>query len=255
MKVFKKFSISILAVAFVFSFIGLNVAFAATNPNLGAAETFSVLASTTITGTPTSISGDVGNVNAVGGSSITGVMGAVVSGTIYAQDLVAPSEAVISATVQANASTAYTTTAGLAPEGTPIAVSELGGITRGPGVYDIPGNAILSSGVLTLDGPGTYIFRTDPASSLTSSVGGSINFINGARPCDLFWNIGTAAEIGGTSFAGTILASTGIHFTNANIALNGRALAVGADVTLNGWWFYLRTNMSSSHHHCYSYIS
>jgi uncharacterized repeat protein (TIGR01451 family) len=49
----------------------------------------------------------------------------------------------------------------------------------------------------------------------------------------LFWNIGTSAEIGGTSFAGTILASTGIHFTNSDVALNGRALAVGADVTLN----------------------
>ena len=232
MKKFNRVLIAILVIVFVSSFGCPIVIHAATNPNLGVAATFSVLASTAITGTPTSISGDVGMNNF--SSNITGVAGPVVGGTIYATDAipVAPGEAVLNATVQANASTAYGTTAGLPIEGTPIVVTELNGLTISAGVYDIPGNATLApGGVLTLNGSGTYIFRTDPSHSLTSA--GTINFTNGARPCDLFWNIGTAADIGGTSFAGTILASTGIHFTNAGVALDGRALAVGADVTLN----------------------
>lgn len=215
------FSISIL--------MGLNLpmtTFAATNPSLGAASSFSILGQTSITGIST-ISGDVGMNNT--GASITALTTANVAGTIYATDLVAPSEGILSASVQANASTAYSATIpGLPIEGTPVVGSELNGVTRGPGVYDLTGASVtLSGGILTLDGAGTYVFRVP--FNLTSS--GSINFINGARACDLFWRVGSDATINGTSFAGTIISSTGIHF-GPGVTLDGRALAIGADVTL-----------------------
>lgn len=234
MRTLYKASVIFLAVASLIVLVRPAATFAATNPNLGAAATFSVLAQTGITGTGT-ISGDVEN-NGIA-AAITGLTTAMVGGTIYSSDGGSTTGSPPAATtlldpaVQANASTVYTSTIpGLGIEGTPIVGAELNGITRGPGVYDLAGDPItLSGGVLTLDGPGTYIFRT--TGNLTSS--GSINFINGARACDLFWNVGTDATINGTSFAGTILASTGIHF-GAGVTLDGRALAVGADVTLLG---------------------
>ncbi|MFZ2072622.1 MAG: ice-binding family protein, partial [Minisyncoccia bacterium] len=226
MKKFNKVLLVVFAITFMFGVVGLTNVQAATNPSLGAAGSFSILAQTAITGIST-ISGDVGMNN--NGASISALLPANVVGTIYSTDGGAPSTAIINPAVQANASTAYTATIpGLPIEGTPIVVSELNGITRGPGVYDLPAGAVtLSGGVLTLDGPGTYIFRI--TTGLTSS--GSINFINGARACDLFWNVGSLATINGTSFAGTILAGTGVHF-GPGVTLDGRALAVGGDVTL-----------------------
>lgn len=233
-KTFKKISGIVTTFSLLIGLVGPMTAFAATNPSLGAAATFSILAQTGITGTGT-ISGNVEN-NGIA-AAITGLTTAMVGGTIYSSNGGSTTGSPPAATtvrdvaVQNNASTAYSSTIpGLGIEGTPIVGAELNGITRGPGVYDLAGAVItLSGGVLTLDGPGTYIFRT--TGNLTSS--GSINFINGARACDLFWNVGTDATINGTSFAGTILASTGIHF-GAGVTLDGRALAVGADVTLLG---------------------
>ena len=232
-KINKSRIVTLLSLSFVFGLIGPFNVLAATNPSLGAAASFSVLAQTGITGTGT-ISGDVGNNGT--GAAITALTTAMVGGTIYSSNGFATTGAppatttVINPAVQVNASAVYTTTIpGLPIEGTPIVGAELNGITRGPGVYDLVGASItLSGGVLTLDGAGTYIFRTP--FNLTSS--GSINFINGARACDLFWRVGTDATINGTSFAGTILSSTGVHFVGAGVTLDGRALAVGADVTL-----------------------
>lgn len=225
----KNLIVFMLVFALVFSFTSSNTAHAATNPSLGAAESFSILAQTAITGIST-ITGDVG-MNRVSSWISALTTANVTPGTIYATDAVpvAPGEAVLLAAVQADASTAYTATIpGLPIEGTPIVGAELNGITRGPGVYDLVGATItLTGGSITLDGPGTYIFRVPFI--LTTS--GAVNLINGARACDVFWNVGTAANINGTSFAGTILSSTGVHF-GPGVTLDGRALAIGADVTL-----------------------
>jgi type VI secretion system secreted protein VgrG len=102
----------------------------------------------------------------------------------------------------------------------------LDGLTLVSGVYDI-GAGRLNGGVLTLDGPGFYIFRA--SSDFISS--GSIVFQNGARACDLFWHVQSLATINGTSFAGTIIAGTGVHFGDS-VTLDGRALALTGDVTL-----------------------
>ncbi len=203
---------------------------AATAPSLGAADSFSVLGQTAITSIPTSvISGDVG-MNTTG-ANITGLTSPEVAGTIFASDLVAPSEGLLLPAVQTDASTAYgAAITGQPIEGVPI-VGALDGQTRGPGVYDL-GAGLLGGGVFTLDGPGVYIFRT--SSSLTSA--GSINLINGARACDVYWRVDSLATINsgglGTSFSGTIIAGTGVHFGTGAV-LDGRALAIGGDVTMD----------------------
>ena len=69
------------------------------------------------------------------------------------------------------------------------------------------GSALLS-GVLTLNGPGVYVFLV--ASDLTSS--GSISLINGAAPCNVFWHVTTLAAITGGAFVGTIIAGTQVTF-------------------------------------------
>jgi hypothetical protein len=102
----------------------------------------------------------------------------------------------------------------------------LDGLTLPSGVYDV-GAMQLNGGTLTLDGPGVYIFRA--SSSAVSS--GTINFINGARACDLYWHVASLATINGSSFAGTIIAGTGVHLADS-VTLNGRALALNGDVTL-----------------------
>lgn len=234
MKLSNKVSIGALTISSALILAGPLTALAATNPSLGEAAPFSVLAQSGITGTGT-ISGNVENNGT--GAAITALTTAMVAGTIYSSDAVATTGAppapttLLDADVNANASTAYTTTIPAYPiEGTPIVGAELNGITRGPGVYDLVGATItLTGGSITLDGPGTYIFRT--TGILTTS--GAVNLINGARACDVFWNVGTGANINGTSFAGTILAGTAIAF-GAGVTLNGRALAIGTAVTLNG---------------------
>src|SRR3989344_6573552 len=98
---------SVMAVLFlVISLVMPTAVLAATDPGLGAAASFSVLAQTAITGTST-ISGNVG-LNSTG-AGITALTAANVGGTIYSTDGVAPGTAILAPNVQANASTAYTT--------------------------------------------------------------------------------------------------------------------------------------------------
>lgn len=221
MKKINKVSTGILSIALMLGIINPITAFAATDPVLGAAATFSVIAQTAITGTGT-ISGNVG-LNSTG-AGITALTGAMVGDTIYSTDGVAPGLAIFAPVVQANLSTANGNISAQAPTASIGPV--LDGLVITPGVYDI-GAGRLNGGVLTLDGSGIYIFRA--SSDLVSS--GSINLINGARACDVYWQVNTLANINGSSFVGTIIAGTGVHF-GANVSLDGRALALGGDVTL-----------------------
>ncbi|MCR4286364.1 MAG: ice-binding family protein, partial [Candidatus Kaiserbacteria bacterium] len=188
------------------------------------ADSFSILGQTLITGIST-ISGDVGSNNVTGGVSITALTTGDVAGTIFATDLVAPSEGIIAPAVQTDASAEFNVgIPGQASNAT--IVGNLDGQSFTPGVYD-QGALLLAGGTVTLDGAGIYIFRS--ASDLTSA--GTVNLINGARACDVYWRVQTSADINGTAFVGTILAGAGVHF-GAGVTLDGRALAVGADVTL-----------------------
>jgi len=209
--------VTAVVVSLALGLAGPIVALAATAPNLGSAASFSVLGATSVTNTGvTTLSGDVG---VSPGTSITNGGTLTVGGATHNNDATA---------IQAHSdvSTANGNMLGQAP--TSNQGPALDGLTLVPGVYDI-GAGRLNGGVLTLNGPGVYIFRA--SSDFVSS--GSINFTNGARACDVYWDVQTLATINGTSFAGTIIAGTGVHFGNG-VSLDGRALALGGDVTMIG---------------------
>jgi Ice-binding-like len=114
----------------------------------------------------------------------------------------------------------------------------LGGLTLGPGVYNsttqLAGGL---TGTLTLNGPGIYIFKF--GSTLITAAGAPgapaarVVLINGAQPCDVFWQVPASATLNNyTQFIGTIMAVAGIQMLTG-ATLWGRALARTAAVTLD----------------------
>ena len=205
-------------------------AFAATDPGLGTAGNFAVLAGTTITAT------------LVTPSWVTGAMGVgppaptTASITGFPPSMSGPQSAPAT-TAQTNLTAAY----GAAVQGctADYSGSNLGGLTLVPGVYCQTSGAVPSptlTGTLTLNGPGIYIFligTTAAPTTLITASSARISLINGAQPCDIFWRVTSSATIGSsTSFIGTIMALTSITM-NTGATLWGRALASGGAVTLD----------------------
>ncbi|WP_245714593.1 ice-binding family protein [Micromonospora inyonensis] len=189
---------------------------------LGTAANFSVLAGSTVTNTGPSFLGQDLGVHP--GSSATGFPPGLVAGEIHLADAVALQ-------AQNDLTTAYNDAAGRTPFTS--LPSELGGTTLTPGVYRIA--AAQLTGTLTLDAQGNpgeaFIFQI--ASTLVTASNSSVVLINGASPCNVFWQVGSSATIGtGTRFVGNILAQTSITM-NTGATLQGRALARTGAVTLD----------------------
>jgi hypothetical protein len=211
--------------------VGFGLAFAgsarsATTINLGAAASFGALSATAMTNAdaagPTVVTGDVGSPTSVG-AGVTNPGFARYDG---------PADAAGMANAQAAVTAAYIAAGAQASTSTVGTVS-LGGTTLGPGVYDSGSSMLITGGALTLDGHGdpnaVFIFRA--VSDLTVEVGGSVAYINGAQPCNVFWKVDSAwLKNSGSTFIGTILALTQITLTD-NITVQGRLLARNADVT------------------------
>jgi type VI secretion system secreted protein VgrG len=104
----------------------------------------------------------------------------------------------------------------------------VGGRTFTPGLYRSGSSTEISSnGNLTLDGRGdpNAVFIFQIPSTLTTSSGLGVTLIGGAKPSQIFWEVGSSATIGtGSQFYGTILANTSITMVSG-ATLNGRALA------------------------------
>lgn len=216
--------LALLAVGAVVAFTSLaSNASAAQQPvDLGTADTFAALAGTTVTNAGFStLNGDLG---VSPGSALTGFPPGVVNGTTHAADPVA-------AQAQADLTTAYNDAAGRTP---PNALpADAGGMTLAPGVYKADPSLGLT-GTLTLDGQGdpNAVFVFQVGSALTTAVDSRVNLINGARPGNVYWQIGSSATLGTSSvFAGTIMALSSISM-NDGVTLNGRALARNGAVTL-----------------------
>jgi hypothetical protein len=97
-------------------------------------------------------------------------------------------------------------------------------------VYKYAGVATLT-GILHLSGNGVYIFQL--RDGLTVNPGGTVDLI-GAQAANVFWQTKQATLNSHLPFAGNILASAGITFTEPlGTALTGRALSQ-TDVTLIG---------------------
>lgn len=209
-----------------FALVALAPAAALAQPaNLGSAESFAVLAGSTVTNTGvTNVTGDVG---VAPGGSITGsAITVAAGGSIHEGDAVA-------AQAQLDASETYDDLVDLACD-TDLTGQNLGAQNLAPGVYCLDANAVLSGAPLSLTGTGPWIFQI--AGSLTTSanvtVVGSTDICNGSN---VFWQVGTTASIGaGTSLVGNILAQTSVTL-GAGAAVDGRAIALGpaSTVTLN----------------------
>ena len=152
----------------------------------------------------------------------------------------------IASKARADALIAYNALAAL-PAGPNAGAGHLGGLTLPPGVYTaaLPTESFdLIGSDLTLDAKGdpnaTFVFQMNK--SLTVGAAGaprSVILINGAQAKNVFWQVGSAATInggGGGTMVGTIISNAGITFSTAGsvirVTLNGRALSLGASVTL-----------------------
>ena len=190
---------------------------------LGTADNFAVLAGQGVTNTgPTTVNGDLGTWP---NPAVTGA-GLTVNGSIHAGDAVAQQ-------AQGDTTIAYDDAAGRTPVTT--VATELGGQTLTAGVYDSSAGTFGITGTLTLDGQddpnAVFIFQAD--STLLTASSSTVNLINGANACNVFWQVGSSATLGTNStFRGTILALASITVTTG-VTIEGRTLARNGAVTLD----------------------
>ena len=199
-----------------------NTNVARTGLGLGTAESFAVLAGTTVTNTgPSTITGNLG---LSPGTAVTGFGPGTVTGTTYAADAIALK-------AQSDLTIAYDDAAARTPAVS--APADLGGLTLTPGVYSNASSLGLT-GTLTLDAQGdpNAVFVFQAGSTLTTASASQVRLVNGAQACNVFWKVGSSATLGtGTVLAGNILALTSISI-NDGVTLHGRALARNGAVTL-----------------------
>ncbi|KAH7065871.1 hypothetical protein BKA63DRAFT_426592, partial [Paraphoma chrysanthemicola] len=190
--------------------------------NLGTAAGFGIVASSSITNTgSTNVNGQIG-ISPADASSVTGFPPnrAVISGAVAAQ-------------AKQDAQTAYNAARSLAPT-RDITGQELGGQTLFTGTY-FASSSIGITGTLTLDAQGDpnaqFVFQI--GSTLTTASDSAVALINGARACNVFWQIGSSATLGsGTSFTGNILAQASITLVTG-ASVDGGLYALTAAVTLD----------------------
>jgi hypothetical protein len=204
-------------------FFQTGLALAATAVNLGTAGNFTVLGGSTITNTgPSVVGGDLG---LSPGTSVTGFPPGIVNGAQYITDAVA-------AQAQTDLVTAYNSA--VSQSTTQTVSSDLGGLTLTPGVYSSASSLGLT-GVLTLDAQGNSgaVFIFQIGSALTTASASSINLINGAQACNVFWQVGSSVTLGTNSrFVGSLLSMQSITATTGT-SVNGRLLARNGAVTLD----------------------
>ena len=198
-------------------------AYAAEAPvGLGTAGTYSVLGGQTVTNTgPSILSGDLG---VSPGSAITGFPPGKVGGSTHAGDAVAKQ-------AQLDLVVAYNDAAGRAP--TASVAGDLGGRTLTAGVYKSTGPLGLT-GPLTLDAQGdpNAVFIFQVASTLITASASTVNVINSAQACRIFWQVGTSVTLGtNSSFKGTVMALTSTS-NNTNAVIEGRLLVRTGQVSL-----------------------
>jgi uncharacterized repeat protein (TIGR01451 family) len=206
------------AVTLTFSLIGVHVAQAATAPDLGAAESFSVLAALSMSaaGAGTTVDGDLGlspGLEAsrtgpwtVGGSEYFGTGG-------------------LSADAQDDALDAFNDLAGQISDGLWASNS------MGPGVWTIAADTTFSD-TLTLTGDADDIFVFQIGNDMTFD--GDVIMVGGADPCNVYWQIGRDATITADSqFKGTLIASRDISLVSGADVI-GRMISLNSSLTTDG---------------------
>jgi hypothetical protein len=221
----KKFASQFLTIAITVLSIGFTApltASAATTPSLGAAATYAVLSSTyTNTTAGTTITGDVGFTTGPAVAPL-GAHANYGSGVPYANAGADQGAALSSLNAQP---CTFNFAGGAIDLSTDTTHGTIG--VYSPGVYCSSG-AMNIGGPLSLNGNGTYIFRS--AGALTSTAGASVS-LNGASACDVFWTPAQATTLAAnTTFQGNVIADAGIT-VGANTTWTGRALSFAGTAT------------------------
>jgi uncharacterized protein YkwD len=212
------------ALAVVFAFVAIPAAAQAAPVNLATASPFAVLGGQAATNTgPSVLNGDLG---VAPGTSLPGFgLPAVVNGATHNNDAVANQ-------AQADLTNAYNVAAGQATTAD-LSNTDLGNRTLTAGTYKYTSDAQLT-GPLTLDAQNNpdaqFVFQI--TSQLTTASASSVLLVNGASPCNVYWQIGSSAVLGSTTaFQGNLMALTSISLNNGATVI-GRVLARNGTVSL-----------------------
>lgn len=189
---------------------------------LGTADSFVVLAGGGVTNTgTTTLEGDLGAAN---GSVVGDTDLVFTSGSNHYGDGVTTG-------AMLDLEAAY----GSASQPADVTVSaDLGGQSLVAGVYFQATTMNLSGPALTLDAGGNpdavWVFRA--GSDLIVGPGASVNLVNGAQACNVWWQVASSASLDdGADLVGTVMARTAITL-NAAATVDGRVLALDSSVTL-----------------------
>jgi hypothetical protein len=239
-----------MGLAFAIAVAFLHQAATAQTINLGTASSFRILAGSLINdagGASTISTGNVG-LSPATGAAIGLLTSQVSGGKIYAVDAAGPLGSVnnpaLLTSAQNDLTAAYTDAAarGVTFDYT-ASGSQLGGLSLVPGVYRFGHNAsgnIIGTLTLNANGVANPVWIFQATSDLITGAGApnglnnsTVALINGATPCDVFWQVGTSATIGTYSrFVGSIMAASAITL-NTGATLDGSALARVAAVSLD----------------------
>jgi LPXTG-motif cell wall-anchored protein len=189
--------------------------------DLGTATAYSVLAYSTITNTgTTTLEGSLG---LHPGTEVTGAPGVGGASNIANG---------ASLKAKADLDAAYTNAEGRQPTG--VLAAGVGILTLTSGVYKAVSSVDLA-GTLTLDGqenPDSFFIFQIPG-DLRTAPSMSVELINGAQACNVFWQVGASARLQtDTTFVGTIMAYAQINMLT-RATLEGRALARVEQVTFD----------------------
>jgi hypothetical protein len=215
-----------LALAVGVAFAALPVAAQASQVDLGTAGTFVALGGSTVTNTgPSVLNGDLG---VAPGAALVGFgLPAVVNGATHANDGVAQQ-------AKLDLTTAYNVAAGqpVAPAND-LTGTNLGNRTLTAGAYRFTSSAQLT-GALTLDAQGDpnaqFVFEI--ASTLITAPASSVVMVNGASPCNVYWQVGSSATLDTTTaFQGNVMALADISVNNG-ATVTGRLLARTGQISL-----------------------
>lgn len=215
-----------IAVLALLAFLLAPAAAQAAPVNLATVDPFVALGGSTVTNTDASVLN--GALGVAPGTALVGFgPPAVVNGATHANDAVASQ-------AQADLTTAYDAAAGqpVAPEDD-LTGTDLGNRTLAAGAYRYTSSAQLT-GPLVLDAEGNpdaqFIFEI--AAELTTAPGSSVVLVNGASPCNVFWQVGSSATLDTTTaFQGNLMALTSISLNNGASVI-GRVLARNGQISL-----------------------
>jgi hypothetical protein len=194
-------------------------------PSLGSAVSFGVLAKNNVSSANATII--VGHVGSATASSVTGFPpGLVNRGTVHSGDA-------MTIRALADVTTAHDGQAG-EPCDVNVTDQDLGDRTLGPGVYCSFTPAQLH-GTLTLDAGNdpTAVFLFQLASTLDTAVGSTVQMINQATQCNVWWVVIDDVRLGAESiFAGNVISFSDIA-AGAGTAVNGRLVSKLGSITLD----------------------